>query len=313
VRADRTAGFTLVELLVSMAVLALVALVMVSGLRFAVRAVASTDDRREAMEELTLGLSVLRGELERAEPMMVKAGNRDLVLFSGYGDRVRFANVEPPYFAGAPYLAYEYAITPDRGAYAIELRRAPIDPDEPDLAVVEAADARTILRVPGELRFSYWGSLGPREAPAWHAEWPVGPRLPDAIRLAQSDDPGWPDLVVPMRITAPWYCGGAGAAAGTSGADSETGADGDAIGDGDAVGGDQPGGDAGIRRGRAATSAGGSEAGAGNAGCPGADQPGTPGAQAAGEAATTGFGDQNENAGFGADEGGFGRSRNRSP
>ena len=87
--ADRRAGFTLVELLVSMAVLSLVALTMVAGLRFVVQAVASTDNRREGLEELTLGLSVLRGELERAQPLMVKVGNRELVMFSGMADRLR--------------------------------------------------------------------------------------------------------------------------------------------------------------------------------------------------------------------------------
>ena len=59
----RQAGFTLVELLVSLAVLALVGVTIASGLQFVVRAMASTDARREAMDELTLGLSVLRGEL----------------------------------------------------------------------------------------------------------------------------------------------------------------------------------------------------------------------------------------------------------
>ena len=174
--ADRRAGFTLVELLVSMAVLALVALVMVAGLRFVVRAVASTDNRREAMEELTLGLSVLRGELERAEPLMVKVGNRDLVLFSGMADRLRFANVEPPYLAGPPYLAYEYAVTPDCGAYRIELRRVALDPDQPDLAAVEAGEPRTILRVAQRAAVHLLGQARrPREAPAWHEEWPAGP------------------------------------------------------------------------------------------------------------------------------------------
>jgi hypothetical protein len=247
-----------------MAVLALVALVMVAGLRFVVGAVASTDNRREAMEELTLGLSVLRGELERAEPLMIKVGNRDLVLFSGLGDRLRFANVEPPYFAGAPYLAYEYAIVPDRGVYRIDLRRVPIDPDQPDLAVVEAGETRTILRVPDELRFTYWGRLEPREASAWHAEWPSGPRLPEAIRLAAGEDPGWPDLVVPLRITAPWYCAGAG----NGGGDQEQGREG--------VGG---GADAGLG------------SGPGTAGCPGADDAGDRGLLQPGSAAQTPFGE----------------------
>jgi prepilin-type N-terminal cleavage/methylation domain-containing protein len=207
-RADDRSGFTLAELLVSMAVLALVALIMTAGLRFVVGAVASTDGRREALEELTLGLSVLRGELERAEPLMRKVGNRNFVLFAGQGDILRFANVEPPYLAGPPYLAYEYAVTPDNGTYRIDLRRAPIDPAEPDLAVVEAVEARTIVRVTQPLQFTYWGRLKPRGAPGWHAEWPPGETLPEAVRLAAGEDPGWPDLVVPLRITAPWYCAG---------------------------------------------------------------------------------------------------------
>ena len=172
---------------------------------------ASTDSRREALEELTLGLSVLRGELERAEPLMVKVGNRDLVLFSGMADRLRFANVEPPYLAGPPYLAYEYAVTPrsrclpDRAA---PRRRS--TPTSPIWRWSRSVEPRTILRVTQPLRFTYWGRLRPRDAPAWHEEWPPGPRLPDAIRLAEGEDPGWPDLVVPLRITAPWYCGAEG-------------------------------------------------------------------------------------------------------
>jgi general secretion pathway protein J len=205
----RVAGFTLVELLVSMAVLALVALAMMGGLRFVVRALASTDSRREALEELTLGLSVLRGELERAEPLMRKFGQRDLAVFEGTPERLRFANVEPPYLAGAPYLAYEYAIAPeDGGSHRIELRRAPLDPATLDLdAAVEEVEARTVLRVGQPLRFTYFGQLREREPARWHEEWPQGPQLPQAIRLAEGEEPGWPELVVPLRVTAPWYCG----------------------------------------------------------------------------------------------------------
>ena len=206
-RGRQRTGFTLIELLVSMVVLALVALIMMGGLRFVLRALSSTDSRRESLEELTLGLSVLRGELERAEPLMIKVGNRDLVLFSGDAERLRFANVEPPYLAGPPYLTYEYAIVPDGNAYRIELRRAPLDPAAPDLADVEAVEPRTVLRVGQELHFSYLGPLGKNDPPSWHKTWPAGPKLPQAIRLAEGEDPGWPELVVPLRIAAPWYCG----------------------------------------------------------------------------------------------------------
>ena len=202
----RRAGFTLVELLVSMVVLALIAVLMMSGLRFVLRSMASTDNRREALEELTLGLSVLRGELERAEPLMVKVGKSDLVLFNGQADRLRFANVEPPYLGGPPYLTYEYAIVPDGPTYRIELRRAALDPAAPDLAAVEAIEPGPCY---GSARNCISATMGPgkNDPPSWRKAWPPGPKLPLAIRLAEGEDPGWPELVVPLRIEAPWYCG----------------------------------------------------------------------------------------------------------
>ena len=291
--ADRRAGFTLVELLVSMAVLALVALTMVAGLRFVMQAVASTDTRREGLEELTLGLSVLRGELERAEPLMVKIGNRDLVMFSGLGDRLRFANVEPAYLAGPPYLAYEYAVTPDSGAYRIDLRRVAIDPNEPDLAVVEDSEPRTILRVTQPLRFTYWGQLRQRDAPAWHEEWPPGPRLPEAIRLAAGEDPGWPDLVVPLRITAPWYCGSeSGNALGSAGGGGEGSAGGNDIGSAGGNGIGNAGGNGIGNAGGGEGSGGESVAGGpGKAGCPGSENDGDRDLLAPGTAAQRPFGE----------------------
>lgn len=201
-------GFTLVELLVSMAVLALVGLVMMGGLRFVLRAFAHTDARRAGLEQLTLGLAVLKDQLERAEPLMRKVGNEDFVLFEGEADRLRFANVEPPFLAGPPYVAYEYALAFDAGGTRLELRRAPLDPAALDLDdAVAAGEPRVLLRLARSLRFTYFGSLKPREPPRWHEVWPKGARLPLAVRLAEDENPGWPELVAELRIPQPWYCG----------------------------------------------------------------------------------------------------------
>ena len=271
-RADRSHGFTLVELLVSLVVLALIALTMTAALRFVIRAVASTDQRREQLEELTLGLSFLRGELQRTEPMMRKVDGRQLVMFAGGPDRLRFVNVEPPYLAGSPYTAFEVAIEPDAGAWRIAVRRAALDPAEPDLAVVETVEPRTVLRLTQPVQFSFWGRERPREPPAWHEQWPIGAFLPDAVRLAGGAEPGWPELVVPLRIMAPWYCAAGGAAGGGQGGEP------DRIGA--AAGGSQ-----GEKTGRVAGAGRGQGGGDDRAGCP--TEQGT-GAAGQGEGSETG-------------------------
>lgn len=274
---DRSSGFTLVELLVSLVVLALIALTMTSALRFVIRAVASTDQRREQLEELTLGLSFLRGELQRTEPMMRKVEGRQLVMFAGGSDRLRFVNVEPPYLAGSPYTAFEIAIEPDAGAWRIAVRRAALDPAEPDLAVVETVEPRTVLRLTRPVQFSFWGRERPREPPAWHEQWPIGAFLPDAVRLAGAVEPGWPELVVPLRITAPWYCAAGGAAGGGQGGESAR------------VGGATAG-SQGDKTEKAVGAAGGSQGGGNDrAGCPTEEETGAAGRREGSEAGETGL------------------------
>lgn len=221
-RADGPAGFTLVELLVSMVVLALVALTMMAGLRFTIRAFADTDSRRAALEELTLGFSVLRAQIERAEPLMLKVNGESRVLFDGTPDRIRLVNIEPPYLAGRPYLALEFTIAGGPGEYRIELRRLALDPAKPDLGEVAAAEPRVLLRVPQLLQFTYWGQARRDDRPQWFHDWTRRTQLPVAVRLAAGDDPGWPDLIVPITVRTPWYCaagqnGAAGAQGGGSG------------------------------------------------------------------------------------------------
>jgi hypothetical protein len=216
-----------VELLVSLAVLALIALTMTAALRFVVRAVASTDQRREALEELTLGLSLLRGELQRAEPLMRTVGQQRSVMFEGTPDRLRFVNVEPPYLAGSPYTAYEYSVTPDAGAWRVDVRRAALDPDAPDLAVVETAEPRTVLRLTQAVQFTYWGSQRPRDRARWHEEWTTGTFMPQAVRLAAAEQPGWPELVAQLRVTAPWYCAAGDSATDQGGAADRAGCPGE--------------------------------------------------------------------------------------
>lgn len=256
-RRRRKAGFTLVELLVSMVVLSLVALAMMGGLRFVVRAFAHTDERRVALEELTLSLSVLRGELERTEPLMLKVGNDSRVMFEGAPDRVRFVNVEPTFMPGLPYRIFELAVVGDAGDYRIELRRSPLDPARPDLAAVAEAAPRVLLRTPRPLTFTYYGQRRRDERPQWQETWSRLTQLPAAVRLAEGEEPGWPELTVPLEIRAPYYCG-----SGNMGAPTGTAGDG-AAETGGAAGGDGPStGSGGI-----GNATGGGNGASANAGC----------------------------------------------
>lgn len=208
-RDDGAAGFTLVELLVATAVLGLVALLLVNGMRFVRKAIASADTRREAVEATVTGLGLAQSSISRALPVLRKVENRDELLFEGSEDRLRFVTTEPDYLPGWPLVAYEYGLSFRDGRYLLDVRRAAVDPGQPAFAGLDDAGARTLLAFPGPVRFTYYGRPKPRDAGAvgWRLEWREAELLPQAVRLGPADDaPGWPDFVVPLMVNTPAAC-----------------------------------------------------------------------------------------------------------
>ena len=204
-----SAGFTLVELLVASAILGIVALLMMNGMRFIGRATASAEARRNAVESTLTGLGLMRGTLARAQPLFLRVQNKDRLLFEGEEQRLRLVTFEPDYMPGWPLVAYEYAVELTSGRYLLTVRRAGLDPAEPELDALEEAEPRTLLAFAQEPRFTFFGQIKARDREsAWHAAWTEEAELlPQAVRIGPgSAEPGWPDFVLPLAINTPAAC-----------------------------------------------------------------------------------------------------------
>lgn len=204
---QREAGFTLVELMVASVILGLVAVMIVNGMRFANRAVASADDRREAVESSTTGLGLLRSTLGRALPLYRKVESRDRLLFEGGEQRLRFVTMEPDYMPGWPLVGYQYALVDLGGRQVLEVRRADLDPAAPDLTLLADAPGRALLGFGPGVRFTYYGAQRNRDPARWHEAWTSAGILPRAVRIGPPGGaPGWPDFVMPLSIDTPAAC-----------------------------------------------------------------------------------------------------------
>lgn len=205
----REAGFTLVELLVATAILGLVAVLMMNGMRFIGRATASAEARRDAVEGTLTSLAVLRATLGRAVPLFHKVQGRDRLVFAGEEQRLRLVTFEPDYMPGWPLVAYEYGIGLEGRRYLLTVRRAALDPALPELEALEEAPPRALLAFAEEPRFTFFGRTRARDRePSWHAAWPAEAELmPQAVRIGPGEgEPGWPDFVLPLTIDTPAAC-----------------------------------------------------------------------------------------------------------
>ncbi|HUJ47424.1 MAG TPA: prepilin-type N-terminal cleavage/methylation domain-containing protein [Rhizomicrobium sp.] len=196
--AHKESGFTLVELLVSLAVLSLLALVLFEGLSFGVR--AWEHDQLASASEDHIGIiqTLLRRSLERSCPRRLAANSGEIpkILFSGTSERMRFLGPEPMSAGGRLCAPLGIVSLTNRHGSQLVLQRLDGNGD-----IVEQ---RTLLDHLAFVRFSYLGDRG------WRSTWTGQTALPASIRIAASfqrnDLRTWPDLFVSPRISAEADC-----------------------------------------------------------------------------------------------------------
>jgi prepilin-type N-terminal cleavage/methylation domain-containing protein len=199
-------GFTLLELLVAVTVVALATAVAAGGLDVLGRALARERRAAEESRAIALAHDCLRRDLARALPLDWGPPQKPLAAFSGEPDRVRFVVAAPPYRAGQGLELVEFALEGRGSGRLLTLRRTGLVRDGTGFARLDTVEPVVLATVAADRTFSYFGEReGWREA-RWWPDWPPSPRLPAAVRLSSSEDE--PGLVIRLAIDMPIACVG---------------------------------------------------------------------------------------------------------
>jgi general secretion pathway protein J len=201
-RARGARGFTLVEVLIALAIVGALIAVAFGGLRVAVAAWTQGEDRAEAHQHLRGVALILARALEGTYPYQGTRGTAPdpVVLFRGEEDHVEFVTDAPPVPFTVP-IAFAAVIIglEDKDAPALVVRQRPLPNHEP------FTQAQVVLRDPGvtTLRFRYLSPGGSWET-RWSTEGDAG--MPLAIQVEVAITQGGrvatlPPLTIAVRGT----------------------------------------------------------------------------------------------------------------
>jgi general secretion pathway protein J len=199
------AGFTLVELLVTLVVLGLFLSLLFGGLRFGTRvweATGAAGERRDAMEAAH---GFLRRALAEARPSLGLDGEgQPLAAFQGGAEALVFLAPLPAHLSLGGDVVVRVALAGERDRLRLVARWSlrwprPADPAAPE------GEPREVVLAEGlrAAAFAYYGRLAGEEVPAWHDAWDEATNaLPELVRLRVLGGNGaaWPDLVVALRL-----------------------------------------------------------------------------------------------------------------
>lgn len=198
-------GFTLLETIIAMVVLALIMVLLTGGLRFVTAGWDRGARAAEASETIALVQSTLRREAAAARRLTWQAqpGAKPAATFRGDADRVGLV-VADPGFPSEPGLAVAFFyVDVQPGQSILRYSRARFDPRLGSFADAKPTDDLILSRGPVAYRFDYFGTVPGEARPRWVSPWPDREAPPRLIRLRSRDAEGlavWPDIVVPLPV-----------------------------------------------------------------------------------------------------------------
>jgi len=202
---DRSAGFSLVELLVALAVFATMAALAYGGLGSIVRTRGELAHQQARLRALMRSVALLERDLRQAAVRPVRGNDgAELPAFVGTSGRVEltrigFANPQAEVRSNLERVFYALdGATLDRGSWPV-LDRAP----------ATAPTMRTLLDGVDELRLRYLDG-----ANRWSDRWPplqagaqaadvAVPPLPRAVEF-RITSPAWGEITRTVELVSPW-------------------------------------------------------------------------------------------------------------
>jgi len=194
----RYAGFTLLELLIGIAVFAVLATIVLGGIRLGLRSWDAADTKNAAVDEIRTAQAFLRRQIGAARPLAVVRSGK--VIFEGGRRDLVFVAEMPAYVGGGGMHFVNVGVEDGDGSKRLMLRWRPLHAFEDSGWPEEAELARGISRV----TLKYFGALQRNALPAWRSSWREGKQLPKLVKLSVRDADGddWPDLVVALDVDA---------------------------------------------------------------------------------------------------------------
>lgn len=200
----RMAGFTLLEVLAALMLLAFLLVGVYSGIHTATRTVHAGQARIEQFDQIRAAQHFVRSELAQALTQPIAHDEHGLPLyFSGDAHEMKFVAPLPGYLGRlGPQLQQLKLVPGDNGSLQLEASFAILPPDgsEPE----PLGDAQVLLSGITSGGFDYRGRDRQGHPGDWQGDWKDDHRLPSLVSIHLELDGGrdWPTLQTPLRVNA---------------------------------------------------------------------------------------------------------------
>jgi general secretion pathway protein J len=195
---DREHGFTLIELIVSLTILAVILMLLGAGLRVLAKNSDANAERIETLDMLSRAFDILHRDAAGLQRLVDGDGQRPRFLFMGASDELYFVTLEPPYPSEAGPYFVSYSVVANGPDRELIRARAPYKAGMHAFPGATPANRVSLLRGPYKYELAYAQTVAGKAM--WRSSWPDRSSLPALIRLEIIDARGGQPIAAPMIV-----------------------------------------------------------------------------------------------------------------
>ena len=200
----RPSGFTLIEVVIAMTLLATIMVLLYSGLTFALRSWDAGDANGRRVADRRLGENFLRREMTEMFPMRWKDATAVKFAFEGERDRLRFVSSRPAGLSQGGLSLVSLDVQPGQEPRSrhLVMRRAMPDDEAVDFGPLDKAEPSLLITNVESVQFSYFGAETDFAEPKWMDSWTFKAAIPllVKVRVTTVDGRVLPDFVIRVML-----------------------------------------------------------------------------------------------------------------
>lgn len=198
------AGFTLLEVVLALTLLAAMLAMAWGGLSFALRGWDTGEASGRRTVDLQLAQNFLRRELAEVFPMRWKDPLTVRVAFEGDAGHMRFVSTRAAgvQSGGLALVGLDVEPAADPKQRNLVMRRALPDEHAKDFAPLRGAEATVLVSDVDSVKFAYFGAENDFNDPRWVDQWTFTGRIPQLVRLKVKTGDGTelPEIVARVML-----------------------------------------------------------------------------------------------------------------
>jgi len=199
----RQGGFTLIELVIALALLGGMLLLIYSGINFGLRSWDASDANGRRTADRRIAFNFLRREIGETFPMRFKDSMQLKFAFEGKENSLRFVSSRPAGISasGLSLVGVQIEGGEDRKRNLV-MRRAMPDDEAKTFNPLDKAEATILFENVDSVTFQYYGNENDFTEASWVDAWDYPARMPTMIRMRirTADGATLPDMLVRVML-----------------------------------------------------------------------------------------------------------------